>query len=72
MTSPPGPLNLTKLLAIAEECFGSPLPMREIALLESAAAHPGGVGFILTQRHWDKTRIRWQAKTALLLGQKVH
>ena len=40
MTSPPGPLNLTKLLAIAEEYFGSPLPIREIGLLESAAAQP--------------------------------
>ncbi len=40
MTNPPGPLNLPKLLAIAEEYFGSPLPIREIGLLESAAAQP--------------------------------
>ena len=35
----------------------------------AGAAHPGGVGFTLSKRRWDKTRIGRQAKAALLHGQ---
>ncbi len=40
MTDPAQPLNLSKLIAIAEEYFESPLPIRDIGLLKSAVAQP--------------------------------
>lgn len=63
MTSPTHPLNLSKLLAIAEEYFGSPLPVRDIGLLESAAAQPYVTVFgeDAYPEVWDKAAVLLRA-----------
>lgn len=63
MTSPPHPLNLSKLLAIAEEYFGSPLPVRDIGLLESAATQPYVTVFgeDAYPEVWDKAAVLLRA-----------
>ena len=63
MTSPTQPLNLSKLLAIAEEYFGSPLPVRDIGLLESAAAQPYVTVFgdDAYPEVWDKAAVLLRA-----------